>query len=64
MKSSPIQEKTSRRLSGVGALARRLGVTPSHLSRVIKGERRSPRLEKALRRSGVKCAPALKEAAR
>ncbi len=48
----------------MGALARRLGVTPSHLSRVIKGERRSPRLEKALRRSGVKCAPALKEAAR
>lgn len=61
MKSSPIQEKTSRRLSGVGALAARLGVTPSHLSRVIKGERRSPRLEKALRRSGVKVA---KEAAR
>ena len=60
MKASPIREKPSLRLNGVCALAARLGVTPSHLSRVIKGERRSPRLEKALRRSGVVC----REAAR
>lgn len=51
-----------RGLVGLTATARRLGVTPGHLSRVIRGERRSPRIERALRRMGVSL-PA-KEAAR
>ena len=55
MKASPIREKPSVRLNGVCALAARLGVTPSHLSRVIKGERRSPRLERRLAALGVRC---------
>lgn len=41
-------------LVGLTAAARRLGVTPGHLSRVIRGERKpSDRLARALRRMGV-----------
>ena len=40
------------RLTGLKALAEGLGVTPSHLSRVWRGERRSPRLEAALAAAG------------
>ena len=44
-------------LSGVAPLARKLGVTPGHLSRVIRGERKSPRLERLLRKYGWVKAP-------
>ena len=42
-------------ITGVTALARELGVTPQHLSAVLKGRRRgSPELLEKLRERGVK----------
>ena len=41
---------------GASRLARRLGLSPSHVWRVATGRRRSRRLEKALREAGVKVA--------
>ena len=46
--------KPSIQLRGCSDLAREFGVTPGHLSRVIRGERRSPRLEAALAALGVR----------
>jgi transcriptional regulator with XRE-family HTH domain len=47
-----IETKTVR--SGVRAMARQVGVTPSHLSRVLSGERTpSARLQLALETRGV-----------
>ena len=47
-----LQVTTVRR--GVRAMARQVGVTPSHLSRVLSGERRpSARLQLALETRGV-----------
>ena len=52
MKQTPTVRKRTG-LVGLTATARRLGVSPGHLGRVIRGERRSPRLERSLRRMGV-----------
>lgn len=49
MKSSPAV-RVRQTLVGVAKIARQLDVTPGHLSRVIRGERQSPRIEKFLRR--------------
>ena len=41
---------------GVRALARELGRSPSHVCRVMRGERQSKRLMLLLKKRGVKCA--------
>lgn len=40
-----------RRRGSLTAIAERLGVSLGHVSRVVSGERRSPRLERAIARS-------------
>ena len=37
------------------ALAQELKLSPSHICRVIKGERESKRLSKELKKLGIKC---------
>ena len=54
-KSSPAV-RVRKTLVGVAKIARQLDVTPGHLSRVIRGERKSPRIEKALRRMKIEFA--------
>lgn len=46
--------KVVPRLRGATALAERLGVSPGHLLRVWRGERRSPRIEEALADLGIR----------
>lgn len=48
-----LQVDRSPRVLGLAVLARELGVTRSHLSRVWHGERRSPRCEAALEAAGL-----------
>ena len=50
----PIGRRTTAR--GIRATARALGVSPSHLSQVVSGKRRSLRLERRLAALGVKVA--------
>ena len=40
---------------GVRQIARELKLSPSHVSRVIRGERASARLATELKRRGIKC---------
>lgn len=47
-----IERRTTAR--GIRATARALGVSPSHLSQVVSGKRRSRRLESRLAAIGVK----------
>lgn len=48
-----VKVRKETRLRGAGALAAELGVTVQHLWKVRVGERRSPRIEAALRELGV-----------
>ena len=50
---SPIPYRRAE-FEGAASLARRLGLSPSHVWRVATGRRRSRRLEKALREAGVR----------
>ncbi|MGN0855914.1 MAG: hypothetical protein ACI4YA_00270 [Candidatus Spyradenecus sp.] len=47
-----IEKRKSLTFAGVTVLAARLGVTKSHVSRVLHGERRSTRVEAAARKMG------------
>ena len=42
------KDKAPEKMRGIRAAARALGVSAGHLSRVARGERRSPRIEAAL----------------
>lgn len=44
-----IYDKQHDRYHGIVREAKNLGVTPSHLSRYLRGERKSPRLDKLLK---------------
>jgi len=44
-----IHDLTHQKFYGVRREAGNLGVTPGHLLRVLRGERKSPRLEKLLK---------------
>lgn len=51
-----IVEERRRVAKGLTRLAKKLGVSPGHLSLVLHGKRRSDRLTKRLRRLGVEVA--------
>ena len=54
MKRAKIKVVTTKRIVGLLALARELGVTREHLYRVMTGRRESRRLAEELRRRGIK----------
>ena len=54
MQRAKIKIVTSKRIVGVIALARELGVTREHLYRVMTGRRESRRLVTELRNRGIK----------
>lgn len=56
--------KRGFRVTGVSALAERLGVNKGHLSRVIHGKRKSKRLEDELAALGIKCVQPRKRGAK
>ena len=51
--------KTTTRIIGAVALAKELGVTRTHLYKVVTGERKSRRLAAELKRRGIKCRKAV-----
>ena len=54
MKTTEIALKRVTRVMGITALAAELGVGRQHLYKVIAGERRSPRIERALAERGIR----------
>lgn len=48
------KRKRKKKQKGVKALAEMLGLTQGHVSRVMSGERRSPRVEAAWRKMRAK----------
>lgn len=56
-----LREVKTTRLEGMEAFAKDLGVTPQHVYKVYIGQRRSPRIEEALAKQGIKCRRAHKK---